>query len=459
MTTQVSTIRNSKIAMLALMLVCIPASSLVAVTEIYLRAEATTITMPDGRVIGMWGFAQDSAFGAHDGLVTVPGPCLAIDPEETHLVIHLENNLPEPVSIIIPGQIAAVAPVSFVDDQGRQRIKSFTHETPSDNAAPVSYEWTDLRPGTFLYQSGSHPAVQVQMGLYGCLTKNFAEGAVKQAYEGTQYDRESVLVFSEIDPALHDAVVADDFGPGKSMTSTMDYVPKYFLINGQAFTTAQAPIPVGHVNERILLRLVNAGIQSHVPVLHNLRASEIAEDGFSFTYAADRYAIDLPPAKTRDVLIVPAAAGTYPMYDRALRLTNNAALGGGMMARLEIAEEPAPQAALLAVETKRSAPTVTKKPDPETKTAAPKAGRTAVASTTGPSADFDANGTVDAKDVFIFVRYWRAKDLAIEDNLADLNGDGRLDDEDVILMRNAFRPGLEEKQPVRKAAASQARAR
>jgi len=443
------------------MLMLLPASSLTAATEIFLRAEATTVTMPDGRGIPMWGFAQDSAFEAHDGAVSVPGPRLAVDPAQTHLIIHLENNLPEPVSIIIPGQVAAVAPVSFTDDQGRQRIKSFTHETPGDNAAPVDYEWTNLRPGTFLYQSGSHPAVQVQMGLYGCLTKNFAEGAVKQVYEGIEYHAESVLVLSEIDPALHDAVAADDFGPGKFVTSTMDYAPKYFLINGQAFTPAQAPLAVGRVNERVLLRLVNAGIQSHVPVLQNLRASEVAEDGFPYAYAADRYAIDLAPAKTRDVLIVPASAGTYPLYDHALRLTNSAALGGGMMARLAVAEQlPAAPVAPLAVPVEKTSSSVSEKAVAETRTTASGTGRAIIAARPAePNADLNGNGTVDARDVIIFVRYWRTRDVAIEDNLADLNGDGRLDEKDVLLMRDAFRKSLDEKQPVRKATASRARAR
>ena len=33
-------------------------------------------------------------------------------------------------------------------------------------------------PGTYLYQSGSHPAVQVQMGLYGGVTSDAAAGEV-----------------------------------------------------------------------------------------------------------------------------------------------------------------------------------------------------------------------------------------------------------------------------------------
>ncbi|MEN6307601.1 MAG: hypothetical protein ABFD91_07590, partial [Anaerohalosphaeraceae bacterium] len=336
MKTRIKTNKNIDITVLILTIVLLFSANLAAVTEIFLRADTTSMMMPDGRQVQMWGFAQDSSFGAHDGAVTVPGPTLTIDPAETHLVVTLENNLPEPVSLIIPGQVAPVAPVSFADGQGRQRIRSFTHETPVDNIDPVIYEWTNLRAGTFLYQSGSHPALQIQMGLYGCLKKDFAGLPVKQAYDGVEYDKDLVLVFSEIDPAVHDAVQANDFGSGKTMTSTIDYEPKYFLINGQTFTSALAPLLIGQVNDRILVRLVNAGIESHVPSLQYLRGEVVAEDGFAYTYPGDQYAIDLPPAKTKDVRIVPAAVGTYFLYDHALRLVNNTALGGGMMVKLNV---------------------------------------------------------------------------------------------------------------------------
>ncbi|HML75772.1 MAG TPA: hypothetical protein PKB02_14880, partial [Anaerohalosphaeraceae bacterium] len=336
METQIKTNHNKGISLLFLILMLLLSVNLHAVTELFLRADTATMTMPDGRQIHMWGFAQDSAFGAHDGTVTVPGPVLTIDPAETHLIITLENNLPEPVSLIIPGQVAPVAPVSFTDDRGRQRIQSFTHETPVDNVDPVVYEWTNLRPGTFLYQSGSHPALQVQMGLYGGLKKDFADLPVKQAYTGIEYDNDVMLVFSEIDPAVHDAVLANDFGPGKTMTSTINYEPKYFLINGQSYTSAQAPLPVGQINDRILLRLVNAGIKSHVPCLQYLRGEVVAEDGFAYNFPGDQYAIDLPPAKTKDVRIVPSAVGTYLLYDHALGLVNNTSLGGGMMVKLNV---------------------------------------------------------------------------------------------------------------------------
>jgi FtsP/CotA-like multicopper oxidase with cupredoxin domain len=54
-------------------------------------------TMPDGRVVPLWGF------GLAGGPITVPGPTLEVPPGDNNLTITLTNNLPVPVSIIVPG--------------------------------------------------------------------------------------------------------------------------------------------------------------------------------------------------------------------------------------------------------------------------------------------------------------------------------------------------------------------
>jgi len=314
--------------------------------EYYLRADTTTKTMPDGQTIVMWGFALDSAFGAEDGVVTVPGPLLTFPEGKKHLVINLDNNLGVPVSIVIPSQInTTMVPVKFTDDKGRQRIRSFTHETEPNNTEAVVYKWKNFRPGTYLYHSGSHPAVQVQMGLYGCLKKdvekvkgkNVPNVAYKQGNNLVTYDADVVLCFSEIDPALHNAVATGNYGPGKAMTSTINYQPKYFLINGEPYSSGLPPLPAGSPNQQVLIRFVNAGLETHVPVLQGLYMNVVAEDGHKYRYDREQYSLILPAHKTKDAIIIPTAAGTYPVYDRRLRLTNAGASPGGMLTFLNVA--------------------------------------------------------------------------------------------------------------------------
>lgn len=294
-----------------------------------IRAAASTKTMPDGRVVPVWGFAKDSAPGAGDGAVSVPGPVLVVPPGDSALTINLQNTLPEPVSIVIPGQVTSMMPARNPDG----RVRSFTAETAPGGVG--TYTWASFRPGTFLYHSGSHVAVQVQMGLYGAVEKDAAPGT---AYPGVPYARDTVLLFSEIDPALHDAVATPGgYGPGAPVSSTVDYEPRYFLVNGEAFSNQSASyLFAGRPGERILLRFLNAGLETHTPVLQGLYASLVAEDGNPYAYPRSQYSLDLAAQKTMDAVIVPGEKATVPVYDRRLNLTNDMSSPGGMLAFLKI---------------------------------------------------------------------------------------------------------------------------
>ncbi|MBI5076005.1 MAG: putative Ig domain-containing protein [Nitrospirae bacterium] len=319
-----------------LMLICILGlSSASWGAEFWLRAETLTKTMPDTSVVTMWGFAQctDGTYASCTP-ATVPGPRLTVPVGDTTLTINLRNNLTgpfvEPVSLVIPGQTIVPAPVRNPDG----RVRSFTTETPPDNATTVTYTWTSMKTGTYLYQSGSHPAVQVQMGLYGAVTRNAAAG---QAYgPSTAYAAEAILLFSEIDPVLHGHVAAGTYGqlPPTGITSTMNYEPKYFLINGEPFTPAAPRISAGIVGQNLLLRFLSAGLKHRVPTIYGLNISLVAEDGNPYPYPKEQYSLLLSPGKTLDALVTATPQGEFPVYDRRLGLTNNAAPYGGMLTYL-----------------------------------------------------------------------------------------------------------------------------
>jgi len=298
-------------------------------------ADTTTKTMPDGKVISMWGYGL-----AADGIATVPGPAIVVLPGDTSLTINLTNNLPEPVSIVIPGQIAAMTPVFRTDlvpdTQGRQRARSFTAETAPGTTG--IYTWNNLKPGTYLYQSGTHPSVQVEMGLYGAVEIDAAAGNVYND-PSSAYDGEAVLIYSEIDPELHNAVATCNYGAGRTITSTIGYKPRYFLINGAPFSYGASPIspvPAVTAGQNILLRLINAGYRDYVPTLQGSYMTVIAEDGNLYPNSKQEYSVLLPAAKTKDAIIAPASAGYIPIYDRALNLTNNAASPGGALAFVNV---------------------------------------------------------------------------------------------------------------------------
>ncbi len=314
---------------------CLFASTLAHGAAFYLRTGVITNTMPNGSNVVMWGFAQDSAFGAMDGVVTVPGPTLTILPGDATLTIHLDNNLPEPVSIVIPGQTIVPTPVRLPNG----RVRSFTAETAPYNGVPVDYTWSNLRPGTFLYQSGTHPSVQVQMGLYGAVRKDYAFG---KTYPGVTFQSEATLLYSEIDPALHEAVATGNYGPGQAMTSTVDYAPKYFLINGQAYTNGLAPVSAGRPGDTLVIHFLNAGLQTHVPIVNNSYFQLIAEDGFPYPYPKDQYSVFLPAGKTIDALYTTSVSNQLAVYDRRLNMINSTTTDGGMLTYLNVCHPGTP---------------------------------------------------------------------------------------------------------------------
>jgi Big-like domain-containing protein/cadherin-like protein/putative Ig domain-containing protein/multicopper oxidase len=331
--------------------------------DVWLRAGTTTKTLPGAAApTEMWGYALCGASFAGCGDVTVPGPELAIGAAETGLTIHLANDLPEPTSIVIPGQTATLTPVwiepgSTTTWSGKRpdgnvtaRVRSFTHEAPPGGTAV--YDFPALRPGTYLYESGTHPQIQVQMGLYGAMVQNAVDAAMParaQAYPGVEYeyDRAVTVVYGEIDPALHHAVATGAYG-SSGPTSTFDYQPKYFLVNEAPFDAGTPPLATVGGGERVLLRFVNAGLRNHVPMILGGHMELLAEDGQPYPWPShprEQYTVLLPAAKTADALVTPVNVGPgdarLAILDRRLDVTNAGQPDGGLVAFLAVTPGPA----------------------------------------------------------------------------------------------------------------------
>lgn len=323
---------NTAVFGLVFALLSLPLEHLSA-AEYWLCADQTTLLMPDGVSVPVWGYALDddnNALNGCGGPVSVPGPALSLAPGDTTLTIHLTNNLSSPTSLVIPGQVSTMTPVMFTDSTGRQRVRAFTQETAP--ASTLTYTWTGFKPGTYAYQSGSHPAVQVQMGLYGAVTRDAAAGT---AYTGVGYDHALTLLYSELDPALHSAVASGAYGPGTAMTSTIDYRPKYFLVNGAPFSAPATPLAAGNAGQRTLIRFINMGLKSHAPVVQGLHMDVVAEEGHAYPYPRTQYSVLLPAGATRDAILSPALPGTHAVFDRRLDLTNAAQAPGGLLSFLQ----------------------------------------------------------------------------------------------------------------------------
>ncbi len=217
--------------------------------QVNLTAGSTTLTMPDGNTVAMWGYTCGDAGsgGATCAALNSTGtwsPVVITVPTGSSLKIGLTNNLPAAVaetSLVIVGQLggglgsSATSQMSPDHSMSQQitwpipapgaaantppaqgnRVQSFA--TPAKNGSAVTLTWSSLKPGTYLIESGTYPSIQGPMGLYGMLvvttapagsTAGTAYPAVGTTTPPVAYNAEIPLLLSEIDPVQNNTVSA-----------------------------------------------------------------------------------------------------------------------------------------------------------------------------------------------------------------------------------------------------------
>jgi Bacterial Ig domain len=339
--------------------------------SVTLCAEPYVQDLPLAAGVPMWGYRQVPAAAACDANAGVgtasPGPVITVPAGDTTLVITLVNKLTVPTSIVLAGQALPSdggAPVMAVDlvgpscdpaaDPQNCRVRSFTGE-----AAPGGsrvYTFSNLKPGTYLYQSGTHPQVQIQMGLFGMVkqdaTLTGSTGRLLYANANAGFEVDVPVVLSEIDTEQH-ARIAATLGSATPTTwkaggnSTLNYAPRFFLINGKVFDSFNPSAsdlaisaPAG---SRIVLRLANAGLQSRSLMLNSGTWKLLTEDGNPYAAAREQATVLLPANKTSDALLISAAASdgstsrSLAIFDRRGGTDNfDGSSLGGQVARLAV---------------------------------------------------------------------------------------------------------------------------
>ena len=351
-----SKFKQSSLVALAVMGASLLAATPAQAVRYALKASAYVETQPDGAVVTMWGYrasaanpsaAQINALAAATTGFTSPGPALVVPVGDSTLEITLINGLPSGhlTSLVVHGVVNGSSPVfatqagpsgvlctpgtGTLTEQRACRLRSLAPETPNGTAAASRrvYTFNGVEPGTYLYQSGTHQQVQVQMGLYGMASKEApSAGAQRYAYgsAGAQtaaFESEVKLVFSEVDAALHAAVTAGSF-----TGSTIDYQPTHYRLHRYASPTTANPVGPTRLQHaapnssnqtiavpsasRQLVRMINAGLTSRSPGLRDGHLQWVAEDGKPYPYPREGTGALLPAAKSMDAVIVPDRSAT-----------------------------------------------------------------------------------------------------------------------------------------------------
>ncbi|MDH3813928.1 MAG: multicopper oxidase domain-containing protein [Acidobacteriota bacterium] len=261
-------------------------------TSFEFTAKEGYITTPDGGSIYCWGYSAQGTHSAHnDGRMQYPGPTLILNEGQTY-TITLSNELPVPVSLIFPGLTVTAA---SGDVDGDITWEANAYDAGTEIAGTASYTFTADAPGTYLYHSGTNPKVQVEMGLLGVIvvrpaTYDELDNRIAYNHADTAFGHEYLFLHTEMDPRVHQYY---EFGMPTGMEwDNSDWWPVYWFFNGRAApddllgshvawlpTQPYNLIPRAHPGDKVLMRVVGGGRESHPFHHHGDHALVIAMDG------------------------------------------------------------------------------------------------------------------------------------------------------------------------------------
>ncbi len=250
------------------------------------------MNLPEGTSLRMWGFgdmdagagATHSDEGGGYGLPQYPGPTLIVN-EGDAVTINLTNfGVPQPVSIVITGHDVTAT-------GGNPGLVT----NAVSNGQSVTYTFTASKPGTYLYHSldGPNPGLHVEMGLLGALIvrpAGFDPVNNRTAYGigETDYDHEFLYLLTEIDPEIH---LQMEKGHYAHFTNSERFA-KIWFVNGRVFpdlfqgnfntlfpNQPYQSLALAHAGDKVLVREINAGHDSHPFHHHGENLRFIARDG------------------------------------------------------------------------------------------------------------------------------------------------------------------------------------
>lgn len=137
--------------------------------SLWAKTGAISLPGPTGTVqVPFWGFS-----GSEQDNPIFPGPVLEVR-EGDIITVTLRSEIPFPTSLIFPGQAGVLVRREtgvwkrVSPEYAGGLMTSFTDSLAAEEAW-VRYLFRAARPGVFLYESGTRPDCQVQMGLYGVI--------------------------------------------------------------------------------------------------------------------------------------------------------------------------------------------------------------------------------------------------------------------------------------------------
>jgi len=262
--------------------------------EFNLYAFPFNMNLPDGSSVYMWGYGDmdDGANASPSGspsynLPQYPGPTLIVTEGDTVTINLTNSGVPDPVSIVMTGHDVAAA-CAVPPDPCTEGLVTKSADVDQE----VTYTFTASEPGTYAYHSldGANPGLHAEMGLQGVLIvrPNDASATAYGTDTETDYEQEFLYLLTEIDPDVHLQMERGHVGH----FTQSDRYAKIWFVNGRVFPDLfqgdynplfphqpYQSLSMAHPGDRVLVRTVNLGHDSHPFHFHGENLRFVARDG------------------------------------------------------------------------------------------------------------------------------------------------------------------------------------
>jgi FtsP/CotA-like multicopper oxidase with cupredoxin domain len=339
------------------------------------------VTMADGRVMYMFGFADatgwDPATVMTEGILAgaYPGPIITLDEDDT-FYLSLSN-----VGMLVRPDLFDPHTVHW---HGFPQASSVFDGLPESGlsinmGATLTYYYNVKDPGTYMYHCHVEATEHMQMGMLANLYVRPAQNKLANGTElnggfihttgntyvyndgdgSTQYDVEVPIQMSSFDGAFHDA--SESVQPLPFALMRDDYA----MLNGRGYpdTVVNAALPAPAENggkvsqfedalieavqgQKILLRISNISITKYftlqslgIPMTVVGRDARLLRGPSGTNLYYDTNSVTLGGGETNDVILdtTDVAPGTYFLYTSNLNyLSNGEEEFGGMMTEIRI---------------------------------------------------------------------------------------------------------------------------
>lgn len=280
------------------------------------------LTMDDGNVVNMWGFADTAAGGqggmGGGGMAAATFPSAAMRVTEGQ-VVHTQLQ----VGMMLYHTIHhhGIEPEYRSDGVGHISF---------DVNSQYTYQWRPAHAGTYFYHCHTNTVLHAEMGMYGALIVDPPEGIGTLFSGGPTYDVEAFWVVDEIDSSWH--TLPWTAGTCGGDVGLNDLNPDYFVITGvdgsgnSAMNTPPISATV-QVGQKLLARYICAGYHPQRMRFGGLTGTLYMSDGRPLPNPQQITEISAVSAERYDIIFEPTQRGTYLIETDILHWVTGNVLG------------------------------------------------------------------------------------------------------------------------------------